>query len=104
MRFTKTIAVAALLATAAGTAAYASPFNTNTTSLEGLSDARYATVLTVNPAEARSLAIDVDTTALQQRIQNNAALTRTIQDQGFSVDQIVGLDNVDGAGVTLYAL
>jgi hypothetical protein len=103
MRFTKTIAVAALLATAAAGSAFATPYTANT-SLEGLGNARYATVLTVNPTEAKALEISVDTASLQQRIQNNPALTRSVQDQGFSVDQIIGLDNTDGAAITLYAL
>jgi hypothetical protein len=103
MRFIKTFAVAAVLATSA-TAAYASPFDANI-SLQSLSDARYATVLTVNPGEAASLKVDVDTAALQQRIMNNKALVRTIENQGFSVEQIVGIDAVDSeAGITLYAL
>lgn len=103
MRIIKAIAVTAMLATGAG-AAIASPFDANA-SLQALDDARFATVLTVNPGEARSLAIDVDTAALQQRINNNRFLSRAVENQGFSVDQIVGIDsNDDGASVTLYAL
>lgn len=103
MRLIKAVAVAAILATSAG-AAMANPFDANV-SLQSLDDANYATVLTVNPAEARSLAIDVDTTALHQRIKNNPAISRSIQEQGFNLSQIVGIDGGDrGAGVTLYAL
>lgn len=104
MRTIKAFAVAALLATSAG-AAMASPFQVDS-SVQVLDDARYATVLTVNPSEARSLAIDVDTASLQQKIKNNPALARTVQDQGFQIDQIVGLDanGVDSAAITLYAL
>ena len=100
---TATLALAALLTTGAATA-YASPFNANST-LQGLDDARYATVLTVDQGEARSLAIDVDVATLQQKIKNNMTLTRSVQDQGFSVDQIIGIDSDEnGAAVTLYAL
>lgn len=103
MRLIKAIAVAALLATSAG-AVMASPFDA-TGSLQSLDKANYATVLTVNAAEARSLAIDVDTAALQQRVKNNPALARTVVEQGFTIDQIVGLDaSRDGTSVTLYAL
>lgn len=103
MRLIKAVAVAAILATSAG-AAMASPFDA-TGSVQSLDDANYATVLKVNPVEARSLAIDFDTAALQQRIKNNPALARTVTDQGFSIDQIVGLDaSADGTNVTLYAL
>jgi len=102
MRTIKAFAVAALLATSAG-ASMASPFDANT-SIQVLDNARYATVLTVNPAEARSLAIDVDTASLQQKIKNNPALARTVIDQGFQIDQIVGLDARGSTNVTLYAL
>ncbi|KKB78743.1 hypothetical protein VW35_09535 [Devosia soli] len=102
MRTIKTFALAALLATSAG-AVMASPFDANA-SIQALDNARYATVLTVNPAEARSLAIDVDTASLQQKIKNNPALARTVQDQGFQIDQIVGLDARNSTDVTLYAL
>lgn len=104
MRFTKSIATAALLVATTAGAAYASPFNVNP-SLSGLSDAYYSTVLSVTPAEAKVLAVDVDVAALQQRLKNNPFLTRSILDQGFSIDQIVGIDNAgNGADVTLYAL
>ena len=103
MRLIKAVAVAAILATSAG-AAMASPFDAMG-SVQALDDANYATVLKVNPTEARSLAIDVDMAALHQRIKNNPAISRSIQEQGFALDQIVGIDgNADGASVTLYAL
>ena len=103
MRLFKAFAVAAVLATTAGSA-IASPFDANI-SLQALDDARFATVLSVNAGEARSLAIDVDTDALQARVANNRFLARAIESQGFSVDQIVGIDSSqDGASVTLYAL
>lgn len=103
MRLIKTLAVAALFASSAG-AAMASPFEANG-ALQPLDEARYATVLKVNPGEARALAISVDTAALQQRVKSNPALARTVQDQGFAIDQLVGVDATrDGTNVTLYAL
>lgn len=103
MRIIKSLAVAALLATSAG-AVVASPFDANG-SLQSVDNALYGTVLQVSPSEARSLAIDVDTASLQQRVKNNRALLRTVEDQGYSVDQLVGIDsNGDGSNVTLYAL
>ena len=103
MRFIKAISVAAVIVAGAGVA-NASPFDANS-SLQSLDEANFATVLTVTPSEARSLAIDVDTSSLQARIKNNAAISRAIESQGFSADQIVGIDSTrDGASVTLYAL
>lgn len=103
MRLIKTFAVVAILATSAG-AAMASPYEAHT-SLQGLDQANYATVLKVSPSEARQMAISVDTAALQQRIKENPALARTVVQQGFTISEIVGLDSSrDGAGVTLYAL
>ncbi len=103
MRFIKAISVAAVLVAGAGVA-NASPFDANA-SLQSLDEASYATVLTVNAGEARSLAIDVDTASLQARIKNNSAISRAVESQGFAVDQIVGIDSTnDGASVTLYAL
>ncbi|MEQ9637274.1 MAG: hypothetical protein RLW68_14455 [Devosia marina] len=104
MRFIKPLTIAALL-TASIAGANASPFNANV-SFNALDDATTATVLKVNPAEAASLAIDVDTDSLQQTIQNNRFLLRSVQAQGFALDQIVGLDATDGGGssVTLYAM
>ena len=103
MRFIKAISVAAVLVAGAGVA-MASPFDANS-SLQSLDEASYATVLTVNAGEARSLAIDVDTASLQARIKNNSAISRAVESQGFAVDQIVGIDSTnDGASVTLYAL
>lgn len=104
MRFTKVIATAALLAATSAGVAYASPFNANM-SLNALSDAYFATVLKVNASEARALAVDVDVAALQQRIKDNPFLTRSLMDQGYAIDQIIGLDSdSDGAAVTFYAL
>ncbi len=104
MSMIKPLALAALLATAA-TTVHASPFNANI-SLDALSNARSATVLSVNQGEARSLSIDVDTAALQQRIKNNRFLSQSVMNQGYSIDQIVGIDASDesGSSVTLYAL
>lgn len=103
MRFVKTLALAAVVATGAS-AAYANPLNPDV-SFEALTKATSATVLTVSPMEAKSLAIDVDTASLQQLIKNNRAIQRTIEQQGFSVENIVGIDaQLDGSNVTLYAL
>lgn len=104
MRFVKSFALAALLATSAAGFAMASPYNANV-SFDALNDAYFATVLKVNASEARSLAVDVDVSSLQSQIKNNPFLARTIVDQGFSLDQIVGIDSdVNGAAVTLYAM
>ncbi|MBF0680488.1 MAG: hypothetical protein IR164_16305 [Devosia sp.] len=104
MRFAKTFAIAAIVAASAAGVAQASPYNANV-SFDALNDAYFATVLKVNPAEARSLSVDVDVSSLQNQIKNNPFLARTIVDQGFTLDQIVGIDSdTNGAAVTLYAL
>jgi hypothetical protein len=103
MRLFKTLTAAVIIASAAG-AVSASPFNSQP-SIDALSDALYATVLPVNQGEAKALKIDVDTAALQAQIKNNRALSRAVEAQGYSVENIVGLDSLDGgAYVTLYAL
>jgi hypothetical protein len=103
MRLFKTFAVAALLATSAG-ATMAAPYEAHT-SLRGLDQANYATVLKDSPSEARQMEIGVDTAALQQIIKNNPALARTVVQQGFTIGEIVGADSTGGGtSVTLYAL
>jgi hypothetical protein len=93
MRLFKTFAVAALLATSAG-ATMAAPYEAHT-SLRGLDQANYATVLKVSPSEARQMEI----------IKNNPALARTVVQQGFTIGEIVGADSTGGGtSVTLYAL
>lgn len=104
MNFTKTLALAAVIA-AGATAVQASPFDANA-SLGSLTTATSATVLKVSPGEAKSLAVDVDTASLQQLVKNNRYVQRAVEEQGFSIDQIVGIDggDTDSANITLYAL
>lgn len=102
MRIAKVVALAALISTGA-VAAYASPFDA-TPSLNSLSDAYSATVLPVTPGAAKSLKIDVDTASLQALIKQNPYLARTVEQQGYTIDQIVGLDAPNSDNVTLYAL
>lgn len=104
MRFTKVIATAALLAATTAGATFASPFNVDA-SVNDLNKAYFATVLSVTPNEAKALSVDVDAAALQQRIKNNPFLMRSVMDQGYTLEQIVGLDSEGaGAAITLYAL
>ena len=100
----KIIALATTLV-AGASSVYASPFDAmgGIDSLNDLRDARIATVLTVNDAEARSLRIDTDTDALQARIGNNKALTNSLAAQGYSVGDVVGIDG-SGVSITLYVL
>lgn len=108
MKMFKTIAVAALLLTSAS-ASYAAAINVNggVPALLALGNASSATVIKVNANEARYLAFDTDIAALQQRLQNNPGLARTVMSQGYALDQIVGISadgDSDSASITLYAL
>ena len=104
MKMFKIVAVALTLA-AGVSASYASPYNTmgGLDIVEALDTANYATVLTVNASEARSLSFDNDVASIQARVKNNPYLARTVAAQGFSIDQIVGIDG-DDRNLTIYAL
>ena len=104
MKMFKIIAVAVTLA-AGVSASYASPYNVmgGLNSIEALDTANYATVITVNANEARSLGFDNDLASIQARIKNNPYLARTVMNQGYSIDQIVGIDG-DDSDLTIYAL
>lgn len=108
MKMLQTLAVSALLLTGVSTAFAANPYNANggLQSLDMLGEARYATVLKVNSTEANFLRFDNDVASLQQRIKNNQFVFNAIAAQGYTVDQIVGIDGnmSNGASVTLYAL
>ncbi|MDB5528709.1 MAG: hypothetical protein JWR51_1812 [Devosia sp.] len=103
----KTLKIIVLTATllAGATAAYASPHSDRggINALSALSDAQYATVLKVNPGEARSLKIDTDTAALQALISQNHAISATIAAQGYAPSDIIGITGT-GSNITLYAL
>jgi hypothetical protein len=104
MKMFKIIAISSLLIAGAG-AASASPFNANGgyTALNAIGSAQFANVQKVNAGEASSLKIGTDTAALQSRLSNNHQLTRAIEAQGYSVEDIVGIDGTS-ANLTLYAL
>lgn len=102
MKFIKIIALSAALV-AGASAANASPFNSMIDSLGSLQSAYTATVLKVNETEARLVGLDNDIASVRARIENNRPLLQSIQDQGFTVDQIVGVSG-DQNGLTLYAL
>lgn len=107
MKMLKTIAVSAILLTGVSTAFAANPYNVNggLTSLEAIDNANFATVLKVNDAEANNLRFDNDMASIQQRIKNNPFLANQVINQGYTIDQIVGVDgDVDGGSVTFYAL
>lgn len=104
MKMLKIIALTAVLATGA-TAAYATPFDAmgGVPALQAVGQAQSATVLTVNPAEARSLKIDTDTAALQSRINDNQYLLQALSAQGYSASDVVGIGG-GSTNVTLYVL
>ncbi|MET3899350.1 hypothetical protein ABIB57_003305 [Devosia sp. UYZn731] len=100
----KIIVVTATLL-AGASAAYASPHTSHggINALSALSDARYATVLKVNPGEASSLKIDTDTASLQALIRQNHAISATVAAQGYTPSDIIGITGT-GSNITLYAL
>jgi hypothetical protein len=104
MKILHLVAVTATLI-AGVSASYASPYNVmgGLNPIEALDTANYATVLSVNANEARSLGFDNDIASIQARIANNPYLARTVANQGYSIDQIVGIDG-DDSDLTIYAL
>lgn len=104
MKMLKVIAVTATLL-AGVSASYASPFNAmgGLDALDAIDSASHATVLQVNDSEASFLRFDNDVASVQQRIRNNPYLARTVSEQGFTIDQIVGVTGSD-TDLTIYAL
>ncbi|WP_240231397.1 hypothetical protein [Devosia lacusdianchii] len=104
MKMLKIIAVAATLV-AGVSASYASPFNAmgGLDALDAIDSASHATVLQANDGEASFLRFDNDVASVQQRIRNNPYLARTVSEQGFTIDQIVGVTGND-TDLTIYAL
>jgi acyl-CoA synthetase (AMP-forming)/AMP-acid ligase II len=104
MKMFKIIALTATLL-AGASVANASPFDSNGgfESMLAIDSADSAVVLTVNDAEARSLSFDNDVKSVQQRIKNNRALLSAITSQGYTLEQIVGVDGGEN-DLTLYAL
>jgi len=60
-------------------------------------------VLQVNANEAFSLKFDNDVASVQARVKNNPSLIETIERQGYTIEQIVGVAG-DLNSLTLYAL
>lgn len=104
MKMFKIIAVAATLVVGAS-AVYASPFDVmgGLDSLTSVDQAYSASVLKVNPGEADFLRFDNDVASLHARLKSNTILARNIEAQGYSINQIVGVDGNE-TGLTLYAL
>lgn len=102
MKIVKIIALAATLV-AGVSAANASPFNGMLDSFGALQSAYGATVLTVNDSEAKLIGYDNDIASVRARIESNRPLLQSIQNQGFTVDQIVGVSGGQN-DLTLYAL
>ena len=104
MKMFKIIAVAATLAVGAS-AVSASPFNAmgGLDTLDAIGSATYARVLQADAGEANFLRFDNDVAAVQARIRNNPYLARTVTDQGYSIEQIVGVTGGE-TDLTIYAL
>ncbi|MGV8856070.1 MAG: hypothetical protein ACOH2L_15655 [Devosia sp.] len=106
MKILTIIALSATLIAGASTAAMAaSPYDvmSGVSSLGAIQEASTATVLKVNPNEAKTLSFDNDVASVQARVKGNPQLLATIERQGFSVEQIVGVSGKQ-SGLTLYAL
>ncbi|MBU1304328.1 MAG: hypothetical protein KKF33_02260 [Alphaproteobacteria bacterium] len=104
MNMIKIIALTATLV-AGVSAASANPYNTmgGVNSLQAIQEASGATVLSINSNEAISLARDTDVASVQALVKNNKWLVETIERQGYTVDQIVGVSGEQNS-LTLYAL
>jgi len=102
MKFVQIMATAAILV-AGATAANASTLNGSLASFSDISSAQSASVQTVNATEAKLLGYDNDIGSVRARIQGNQWLVQTIERQGFTVDQIVGVSGGQN-DLTLYAL
>ena len=106
MKMFQIIALSATLLAGASTATLAaSPYDVmgGTDSLGAIQEAFGATVLQVNMGEAHSLAFDNDVASVQARVKNNARLLETVERQGYTLDQIVGVSGEQNS-LTLYAL
>lgn len=106
MNIFKTFALTATLLAGGATATLAaSPYDVmdGVSSLDSIQEARGATVLQVNTNEAFTLKFDNDVTSVQAGVKNNASLVETIERQGYTVEQIVGVSGGQNS-LTLYAL
>lgn len=104
MKMFKIIAVTATLL-AGASSAYANPFSAmgGFESLNAIDNASYATVLKVEQGAADYLSFENDVGSVQQRLKNNPYLARAIAQQGFSIDDVVGVTGTD-TDLTIYAL
>jgi hypothetical protein len=104
MKMLKIIAVTATLI-AGVSAANASPFNAmgGLDTLDAIGSATFATVLQANEGEAAFLRFDNDVDSVRARIANNPYLARAVAEQGYSIDQVVGVSGNE-TDLTIYAL
>ena len=104
MKMLKIIAVTATLV-AGVSASYASPYNAmgGIETLDAIGSATHAVVLQADAGEASFLRFDNDVDSVQARIRNNPYLARTVVEQGFSIEQIVGVTGNE-TDLTIYAL
>jgi len=106
MNMIKIAALTATLLAGASTATMAAtPYEVSggVESLSAIQEAFGATVLQVNENEASALSFDNDPAAVKSLVQNNKRLLDTIERQGYTLDQIVGVSGEQNS-LTLYAL
>ena len=96
---------ATLLAGASSATLAANPYDVmdGVRALSAIEEAVGATVLSVNAGEARTLSFDNDVSSVQASIRNNPRLVQTIERQGYTLEQIVGVSGEQNS-LTLYAL
>ncbi|MGV8855596.1 MAG: hypothetical protein ACOH2L_13215 [Devosia sp.] len=99
------LATITLLASASTASFAVSPYDVtdSVNSLDAIQEAYSATVQTVNVNEANTLSFANDVASVQALVKANPKLVNTIERQGFTVDQIVGVSGKQ-TGLTLYAL
>lgn len=95
---------ATLLAGASSATLAANPYDVmSSSSLGAIQEAFGATVLQVNQNEAYTLKFGNDVASVQARVKNNPRLVETIERQGYTLEQIVGVSG-DQNSLTLFAL
>ena len=105
MKMFKIAAVTVALLAGSSAAFAANPYDVTSGvgSLSAIQEASNANVEMIGENAANTLASSNDPAAVRSLLQNNRQLLRNIENQGFTVDQIVGVSG-DQNGLTLYAL
>ena len=72
--------------------------------LEAIDQASSFNIVQVSPTDANSLRFDNDVGSLQSRISQNNKALEAVSQAGYSIDQVVGVQNSDVNSVTLFVV